>query len=95
VYILSGSTNEARRWHNVLVLRAKLRQRHDRDIELAVEGMNLEKGEMSDLVRDGVRLRLIELGELTKTINGRSGNNGKDIRHPQNSENYSQGHKGS
>jgi len=39
-----------------LEIKAKLRQRHDRDIEKAIKEMNLEKGELSDLVRDGFRL---------------------------------------
>ena len=48
----------------MLVLRAKLRQRHDRDIEQAVERLDLEKGELSDMVRDGFRKMLIERGVL-------------------------------
>lgn len=48
----------------MLVLRAKLRQRHDRDIAQAVELLDLEKGELSDMVRDGFRKILIERGVL-------------------------------
>lgn len=50
-------------------IKAKLRQRHDRDIEKAIQKMNLEKGELSDLVREGFRLVLkaMEKGDANDT----------------------------
>ncbi len=48
----------------ILVIRARLRKRHDRDIQRAVSRLELEEGELSDLVREGFRKVLAELGVL-------------------------------
>lgn len=48
----------------LLVIRARLRKRHDRDIQRAVSRLELEEGELSDLVREGFRMVLIELGVM-------------------------------
>lgn len=45
-------------------LRARLRKRHDRDIQRAVERLIMEEGEMSDLVREGVRMILRDRGVM-------------------------------
>lgn len=49
----------------LIVLRAKLRKFHDRDIEKALSKHKLEQGEMSDLVRRGFRMALKERGFYT------------------------------
>ena len=41
-----------------IVLRAQLRKWQDRDLVATVKGLNLEQGEMSDLVRTGFVLAL-------------------------------------
>ena len=48
---------------DILVLRARLRKR-DKDIQQAVKRLNLEEGELADMVRDGLRLRLNEIGAM-------------------------------
>jgi len=48
---------------DITILRARLRKR-DKDIQQAVKRLNLEEGEMADIVRDGVRMRLAEMGAL-------------------------------
>lgn len=48
----------------ILVIRARLRKRRDRDIQRAVSRLELEEGELSDLVREGFRKVLAELGVL-------------------------------
>ncbi|WP_407310441.1 hypothetical protein [Desulfosporosinus sp. SB140] len=45
------------------MLRARLRKR-DKDIRQAVASLKLEEGEMADMVRDGFRLKLAEIGAL-------------------------------
>lgn len=50
---------------NMEDLRARLRKRKDRDIRQALKCMGqLEQGELSDLIRDGVRHELIKRGVL-------------------------------
>ena len=48
---------------DIIILRARLRKR-DKDIQQAVKRLNLEEGEMADMVRDGFRLKLAEMGAL-------------------------------
>lgn len=48
---------------DILVLRARLRKR-DKDIQRAVSNLNLEEGEMADMIRDGFRKMLAERGVL-------------------------------
>ena len=48
---------------DILVLRARLRKR-DKDIQQAVERLNLEEGELADMLRDGLRLILSQRGAL-------------------------------
>lgn len=57
---------------NMSDLHARLRKRKDRDIKQAMKHLNMEEVELSDLVRDGFRLKLAELGlmEPRKTIEG-------------------------
>jgi len=50
---------------DITILKARLRKR-DKDIQQAVKRLNLEEGEMADMVRDGVRLKLAEMGALGK-----------------------------
>ncbi len=45
-------------------LHARLRKRKDRDIKQAIKRLNMEEIELSDLVRDGLRIKLTELGVL-------------------------------
>lgn len=46
-------------------LRVRLRVRQDRDIKQGIERLGpLELGELSDLIRDGMRLKLIEKGVI-------------------------------
>ncbi|EGW39064.1 hypothetical protein [Desulfosporosinus sp. OT] len=52
---------------DILVLRARLRKR-DKDIQQAVSNLKLEEGEMADMVRDGFRKVLIEMGALGKPV---------------------------
>ena len=53
---------------DITILRARLRKR-DKDIQQAVKRLNLEEGEMADMVRDGFRRMLTEMGALgTKGI---------------------------
>ena len=53
---------------DITILKARLRKR-DKDIKQAVRDLKLEEGEMADMVRDGVRLKLVEMGALgTKGI---------------------------
>ncbi|GAB6171972.1 hypothetical protein JCM15765_14500 [Paradesulfitobacterium aromaticivorans] len=48
---------------NLEDLRARLRKRQDRDIRQALRRLGqLEQGELSDLIRDGVRHELIKKG---------------------------------
>ena len=48
---------------DILVLRARLRKR-DKDIKQAVKRLNLEEGEMADMLRDGFRMKLTEIGAM-------------------------------
>jgi len=48
---------------DITILKARLRKR-DKDIQQAVQHLNLEEGEMADIVRDGVRLKLVEMGVM-------------------------------
>jgi len=48
---------------DITILKARLRKR-DKDIKQAVRDLKLEEGEMADMVRDGVRLKLVEMGAL-------------------------------
>jgi hypothetical protein len=47
-----------------MILRARLRQR-DKDLRQSIEQLNMEEGELADMVRDGVRLILTQRGILT------------------------------
>ena len=53
---------------DILVLRARLRKR-DKDIQQAVQHLKLEEGELADIIRDGARLKLTEMGVLGKSVN--------------------------
>jgi len=44
---------------DTLILRARIRKR-DKDIRQAVKCLNLEEGEMADMIRDGFRKMLVE-----------------------------------
>jgi len=48
---------------DILILRARLRKR-DKDIQQAVKRLQLEEGEMSDMLRDGFRMKLAEMGAM-------------------------------
>lgn len=48
---------------DILVLRARLRKR-DKDIKQAVSNLKLEEGEIADMVRDGFRMKLTEIGAM-------------------------------
>lgn len=48
---------------DILVLRARLRKR-DKDIKQAVSDLKLEEGEMADMIRDGFRKVLTEIGAM-------------------------------
>lgn len=48
---------------DMLVLRVRLRKR-DKDIQQAVKRLNLEEGEMADMLRDGFRMKLTEIGAM-------------------------------
>jgi len=48
---------------DILILRARLRKR-DKDIQQAVKSLQLEEGEMADMVRDGFRMKLTEIGAM-------------------------------
>lgn len=48
---------------DILILRARLRKR-DKDIQQAVKCLNLEEGEMADMLRDGFRMKLTEIGAM-------------------------------
>jgi len=48
---------------DILVLRARLRKR-DKDIQQAVQRLQLEEGEMADMLRDGFRMKLTEIGAM-------------------------------
>ena len=48
---------------DITILRARLRKR-DKDIQQAVKHLNLEEGEMADMVRDGFRKVLTEIGAM-------------------------------
>ena len=50
---------------DITILRARLRKR-DRDIQQAVSNLKLEEGEMADMIRDGFRQKLTEIGALGK-----------------------------
>lgn len=51
---------------NLEDLRARLRKRQDRDIRQGLKRLGLlEQGELSDLIRDGVRKVLVEKGVLS------------------------------
>jgi hypothetical protein len=50
---------------DITILRARLRKR-DKDIQQAVKRLDLEEGEMADMVRDGFRMRLAEIGAMGK-----------------------------
>jgi hypothetical protein len=45
-------------------VKARIRNRHDKDIRLGISRLNLEEGEMSDIVREGVRRVLVERGVM-------------------------------
>ena len=45
-------------------IKARLRKRHDRDIRNAMDRLDLEEGELSDLVREGFRKVLVERGVM-------------------------------
>jgi hypothetical protein len=47
-----------------MILRARLRQR-DKDLRQSIEQLNMEEGELADMVRDGLRLILTQRGILT------------------------------
>ena len=47
-----------------LEIKARLRKRHDRDIRNAMDRLDLEEGELSDLVREGFRKVLVERGVM-------------------------------
>lgn len=48
---------------DLLVIKASIRKR-DKDILQAVTRLNLEEGEMADIVRDGFRKMLTEMGVM-------------------------------
>jgi len=48
------------------VLMARIRKR-DKDIRQAIRSLNLEEGEMADMIRDGFRLKLKERGAMPIT----------------------------
>jgi hypothetical protein len=48
---------------DILVLRARLRKR-DKDIQQAMTHLNLEEGELADMLRDGFRMKLTEIGAM-------------------------------
>ncbi len=52
---------------DITTLRARLRKR-DKDIQQAISNLNLEEGEMADMIRDGVRMKLAEMGALGKPV---------------------------
>jgi len=52
---------------DITILRARLRRR-DKDIQQAVKRLNLEEGEMADMVRDGFRRMLTEMGALRVSV---------------------------
>ena len=52
---------------DILILRARLRKR-DKDIQQAVQRLNLEEGEMADMLRDGFRLKLTEMGAMRAPV---------------------------
>lgn len=45
-------------------IKARIRERRDKDIKDAVGRLRLEEGELSHLVRRGFRMALREIGEL-------------------------------
>jgi len=47
----------------ITILRARIRKR-DKDIKQAIAFLNLEEGELADMIRDGLRKILIERGVL-------------------------------
>lgn len=47
----------------ILVIKARIRKR-DKDIQQAVGRLNLEEGELSDMIRDGLRKMLTEMGVM-------------------------------
>lgn len=52
---------------DILVLRARLRKR-DKDIQQAVRHLKLEEGEMADMIRDGFRKVLTEIGAMRPPV---------------------------
>jgi len=50
---------------DITILKARLRKR-DKDIQQAIKRLNLEEGEMADMLRDGFRMKLTEMGALGK-----------------------------
>lgn len=48
---------------DILILKARLRKR-DKDILQAMSNLKLEEGEMADMVRDGFRKVLLEMGAM-------------------------------
>ena len=52
---------------DILVLRARLRKR-DKDIQQAVKRLQLEEGEMADMLRDGFRMKLTEMGAMRPPV---------------------------
>lgn len=52
---------------DILILRARLRKR-DKDILQAVKRLKLEEGEMADMVRDGFRKVLTEIGAMRPPV---------------------------
>ena len=49
---------------DITVLRARLRQR-DKDIQQAVKGLELEQGQIADMIRNGFRKELAEIMPIT------------------------------
>ncbi|WP_040413450.1 hypothetical protein [Desulfosporosinus sp. OT] len=52
---------------DIQFIKARLGKR-DKDIKRAIKYLNLEEVILSDLVRDGFRLKLAEIGALSKPI---------------------------
>ena len=50
---------------DITILKARIRKR-DKDIQQAVSRLNLEEGKMADMVRDGFRKVLTEMGAMGK-----------------------------
>lgn len=63
---------------DISVLRARLRKR-DKDIKQAIKQLKLEEGEMADMVRDGFRKVLIEMGAMGKLVESITPNDARMI----------------